>query len=509
MNLISESDSPTPQFPEDSGYPLYASAPITGSPSSKKVAFITLGCKLNQSETEGIADAFRLSGFSVEQTAHHADIVIVNTCAVTSKAEQKARRLLRFFLKSNQKASFVVSGCYAQLKKNEIENIETEDRTLSAAYPGEKRLFVLSGDKKARLIDIPRKLALGARLCEILSQAEERVGEGGQAEVLLEKNQIDERFAFHPTRFSFHSRAVLKIQDGCDNKCAYCAVRLARGKSVSLPASQALLRLKDIEEAGIAEVVLTGVNIGQYQDKELSENRPAYGSGLAALLRHLLEGTSSIALRLSSLDGDVFNDELFDVLSHPRIRPHFHLSIQSASEKILSAMGRSYSAEQILAVINRLRLIKNNPFIACDMISAFPGESAEEFEKTLSFCDKANFAWIHAFPFSPREGTEAYALPGKVSEREAALRVHELTRLAKDGRENYIKQSLGGKFRAIREEIKLQINGFFPALSENYLRLLIAVPENEKEPRCGEEFSCRITSLEGAPPRIDAFGVVL
>jgi threonylcarbamoyladenosine tRNA methylthiotransferase MtaB len=459
-----------------------------------KVAFVTLGCKLNQFETEGIAGAFKHSGWTITGDTKDADLIIINTCAVTSKAEQKARRLIRQCLKSNAKARVIVTGCYAQLNKAEIEALggerekgegRREEGEESEEQGAGSRVVVVSAREKALLLDWP--------VC----------GEDGVSP--RESEKIQPAFLFNPADFSFHSRAFLKIQDGCDNACAYCAVRLARGRSVSLDASEALARLRSLEEAGFNEAVLTGVNIAQY--------RAIDGGGLAALLATLLGGTKKIALRLSSLEPDIFDNALFEALRPPRIRPHFHLSVQSASEKILAAMGRRYTAGRLLDIIARLRTVKNDPFLACDIITGFPGESEAEFEKTLIFCEKADFAWIHAFPFSPRPNTAALALAGKVSERDAVLRVEKLTALAKNGRERYIGRNCGRIVSAIRTSGATSgangtkiIPDFIPALTENYLRAYIAPHGSGLCPENREEFLCKITAPQNGAPRIDVLG---
>jgi threonylcarbamoyladenosine tRNA methylthiotransferase MtaB len=425
------------------------------------VAFYTLGCKLNQTESEGIADAFRLAGFSVVKPSENPDIIIVNTCAVTSKAEQKARRMIRYFLKTEKKVKLIVSGCYAELNKTEIAALD------------KKRLFVVKGSSKAELLLLPRKLQNGISIENALPDDLN----SGNAE------RTTDTFGFNPSLFSFHSRASLKIQDGCNRACTYCAVHIARGKSVSLASSEILSRLRKIEDSGIDEAVLTGVNICQYNDGNLAE-----------LLCQLIDGTKRIKLRLSSLEPDYFfcndNIDFFKALSSDRIRPHFHISVQSASESILRSMGRCYSKEQLLQIIAKLRSVRDNPFISCDIITGFPGESDANFEETEKFCVEAQFAWIHAFPFSPRPGTKAFDFPSKVSERDAVRRVERLIQLAKQGQVDYNNSWIGKSVFAIREGD----NGdSFNALSENYLKLIIA--KKGKMPDNGKEFRCKITDF--------------
>jgi threonylcarbamoyladenosine tRNA methylthiotransferase MtaB len=263
-----------------------------------------------------------------------------------------------------------------------------------------------------------------------------------------------------------------------------------------------------LEAAGFGEAVLTGVNICQYRDGPL---------GLSGLLEYLLGETGHIALRVSSVEPEYISRDLVKVLGNPRIRPHFHLAIQSGSPGILKKMGRTYSPESIEEGINLLRSVKGDPFFACDIITGFPGETGGEFEKTYEFCRHMDFSWIHAFPYSPRPGTEAYHFKGQVCEREAVSRVKDLLDLARQGRRDYIRRWIGKKVDAVIEG-KSPYNGedkknspYVAALSDNYLRLLLPSGGTEPLPP-GGVVPCRIRTLDESRPdlsgtsRFDAFG---
>jgi threonylcarbamoyladenosine tRNA methylthiotransferase MtaB len=443
-------------------------------PLALRPTVVTLGCKLNQNESEGIAGAFREAG-ACPVGVKDANLVVVNTCAVTSKAEQKARRAIRSLLKANPMALFVLTGCYATLDGAALGRLDTGGR-----------VFVLEGARKAALLTLPQRLARGEALKDALSDI-------ARTQTL----STDSAFAFNTTRFLFHSRPSLKVEDGCDNACTFCAVRLARGKSASLAADEALRRLQMLEAAGAAEVVLTGVNIAEYRDAKVGT--------LAGLLRFLIEGTERVSLRLSSLDGDVFDDELFAVLGLPRVRPHFHLSIQSGSDVILKAMGRHYTAERLRSIIGRLREVKVDPFIACDMITGFPGETAADAAASEELCLWGDFAWVHGFRYSPRPGTLAAMLTGKVSEREADERLARLVALGRAGRQRYVTRHVGQRVLAVREATPTPA-GTFPATTENYLKVLVRPPAGEEPPRIGAEFALRLTSPNAPLERFDAEG---
>jgi threonylcarbamoyladenosine tRNA methylthiotransferase MtaB len=455
-------------------------------------AIQTLGCKLNQLESESIAEAFKNAGFSLE-AGPGADILVINTCSVTSKSDQKARRLIRKALMDNPGGCVVVTGCYAQLEAAAIAAL-VEPRP-----PGQpRRLFVLSGDRKTFLLDLPRLLRPGAgtdwpgtaalsRTLERLLGTETPSGGPDSVEPL-------DPFRFNAKDFSFHSRPFLKIQDGCDHACSYCAVTLARGPSRSLDAETLLARLRELEAAGHGEAVLAGVNINQYHSA---------GLNLGGVLEYLLAHTRTISLRLSSLEPDGMDEPLLRVLSRRRIRPHFHLSIQSGSRLILERMRRSYTPAMVETLVRRLRELREDPFLACDIIAGFPGETPAEFAETCDLCRRSNFAWIHAFPFSRRPGTVAWDFPHRVPEREAASRVESLVNLARQGRAAYIGAWTGKTVEAIVEAGGSGES--LTALSENYLKLRLPLPPDRRPLPPGTLIGCRILGAPApADPHFDA-----
>ena len=512
-------------------------------------SFYSLGCKLNQLESEAIADCFRREGFTfvpwdktgnpaaaesppAGQRADEGGIFVINTCTVTSMAEQKARRVIRKTLREHPHVCLLATGCYAQMDRAGLEALEDEvsggnDGGNGAprfnrppgAFHASGRLFVIPGEMKDRLLDLPAFLSKagvvpagdsgteGSALSGLLAAWLDSLRgvhapslQGGVVDSLSREHAAgrngdppgarDGSFRFRPERFSAHSRGFLKIQDGCDRRCAYCRVSLARGKSRSLPAEDALKELRSLEERGFTEVVITGVNISQYRDSHGTE-APL---GLPELLILLLEGTEKIRLRLSSIEPEAVTDGLIHVLENPRIRPHFHLSLQSGSAEILSKMGRPYGPSDIEKAVERLRSVKEDPFLACDIIAGFPGETEEEFEKTFALCIASGFAWIHAFPFSGRPGTAACDFPRKVSERDAVYRVERLTELARRFRRDYIGRWEGKEVEAVVEAGKGLPKGFAAGVSENYLKLLIACDGEAlaEKPAPGALLRCRI-----------------
>jgi len=427
----------------------------------------TLGCKLNQLESEAITSAFLRSGFVLTDGSAAPSLIVINTCTVTSKADQKARRVIRKALRDYPDSCVIVTGCYAQLNQTDLYKLDT-------VRGG--RLFVLKGMEKVGVLELPDYLNKKKDIAGALKRLRENEKTAGSEQKNGEG--LIGAFQFSPERFSSHTRSFLKIQDGCDKHCTYCRIRLARGPCVSLDADEVLDRLCILEKSH-SEAVLTGVNISQYYDKPRDVN-------LASLLEHLLSGTEKIALRLSSLAPDSIDENFTAVLSHKRIRPHFHLSIQSGSKKTLEKMGRSYNVQTVEKAASLLRRAKDDPFLACDIITGFPGETNADFEETLELCKKLDFAWIHVFPYSKRPGTPACSFSGAVMESEITRRVQILTNLARQGRADYVRRRLG-------KEVDVLVEKGNPCrgVSENYLKLLVHY-KGEKAPPPGSVLRCKI-----------------
>ena len=470
---------------------------------------LTLGCKLNQLESESVTDVFIKAGYSQFLTPNSRlppTIIVINTCTVTSKADQKARRVIRKALRDYPDACIIVTGCYAQLNKDDILKLSDE-----------KRLYVVNKDK---ILDYINNAF--SSLCVSAPLRDDNDDPANQRfdAPLRDDNGI---FQFNPKHFSAHTRSFLKIQDGCDKHCTYCKIRLARGKSVSLEAEEVLSRLRILEQ-NHAEAVLTGVNISQYIDFEFfnhelipsvctrTEEEKVFG--LTELLDYLLSGTEKIAIRLSSLAPEIVDEKLCAVLSHPRIRPHFHLSIQSCSEKILTQMGRNYNAKIIERAVSLLRKAKDDPFLACDIITGFPGETDTEFEETFSLCEKLDFAWIHVFPYSKREGTPAFSFSNNVHGSDVTKRVERLTELAEKGKARYVERWIGKEVEVLIEKEKNfttnhtnkhEHNIFCYGTSENYLKALVRC-NGKKTPSPGDVVICRLTE-KGDGKNVDVRGV--
>jgi len=429
------------------------------------VSVYTLGCKLNQCESEAIADAFAAEGFSVVAGDALADLYIVNTCTVTSKAEQKARRMIRKYATEGQRPTVVVTGCYAQMERSAIEALA-------------ERVVVVSLDRKSSLLGLPA--FLGTRLVAGIDVLEAVRSYAAQHESGGERDA----FAYDAATFSYHSRAFLKIQDGCDNTCAYCRVTLARGAAVSLAADEVVQRALALEAQGYPEIVLTGVNITAYN---------AAGIGLGALLQRLCVAMGpTMRLRLSSLEPDRLDDELLAAVADSRIQPHFHIPVQSASDVVLDRCNRHYTAAMLAEAIAHVRRVKNDPFIAADIITGLPGETDLEFEQTFDFIKQHDIAQLHVFPYSPRPGTAMFHAIDRVPESVRDARAQRLRNLSAVQTQRYVQRQIGTTCEVMLEE---HSGGQWFGLTGNYLRVrCLGVP-----PAAVSGMRATVTLEEGGP----------
>ena len=418
-----------------------------------KVYVYTLGCRLNQCESEAIADSFSKSGFDVVKDYEEAEIIVVNTCTVTSKAEQKARRMIRLFSASGKVV--IATGCYAEVNREEVESLGDN-------------IVIFSLGEKASILTLPEHI-------------ERMVLAGMDTLDAVKSFKKSERsvFSFDAHSFSYHSRAYLKIQDGCDNSCGYCRTTIARGKSVFLEPEIVVERVKKLEEEGFHEIMLTGVNLTNYDHD---------GEGLGGVMEKILSVVGpDIRLRLSSMAPDHVDDRLLDAIADYRVFPHFHIPIQSASDHVLKIVGRKYSISHVEYIIERLREIKDDPFIACDVIAGLPGEGEEDWRMTYDFLSKNDFAAMHVFPYSSRPGTPLYNTKLRVEERVRDERALELRKLSERKSREYLERQKGKVVEIIAEK-----NG--EGTTGNYLKAKIIAPQ-DLEIKEGGLYKGKITSI--------------
>ena len=403
---------------------------------NKKAAFITLGCKLNFAESSTFARQFAAEGYEEVPPGADVDIVVVNTCSVTEHADKKCRNLIRRLRKTAPGATIAVTGCYAQLKAEEILAIEGVD-------------LVVGADRKGDLV----KLTLAA----------DRGKHGFSC-------RIDAVERFFPAYSSGErTRSFLKVQDGCDYHCAYCTVPLARGRSRNLPIADIVAQAQQIAAQGIVEVVLTGVNTGDFGKTT--------GESFLDLLKALDATTGIGRYRISSIEPNLLTEEILRwIASGTKILPHFHIPIQSGCNRTLKDMHRRYTAEQFEAKIALIRDILEKPeerftrvFLGIDVIVGFPGETDEDFEETYRLLERVRPAFLHIFPYSRRAGTPAAARPDQVQESVKTERAARLQALSDRLHAEFTAANQGRTARVLFESTMK--GGKMFGYTENYLRV--------------------------------------
>ena len=404
---------------------------------TKRIAFITLGCKLNYAETSSYERALLKEGcFEAVPWSEGADVFLVNTCSVTEHSDKKSRNIIRKLHKISPEADIVVTGCYAQLKRAEIEAIE-----------GVKKVF--GAEEKSLIVPYIR---------------------GISSEEQAQQDEIGRRITFFPAFSSGErTRSFLKVQDGCDYKCAYCTVPYARGESRNIPIAEITPQAEQIAEQGIVEIVLTGVNTGDF-GKSTGEN-------FFDLIRALDRVQGIERYRISSIEPNLLTEEMLDWMARDtnKFLPHFHIPLQSGSDTILSQMGRRYDTAAFASKIAYIRKALEGPgrlpvFIGIDVIVGFPGETDELFMETYNFLkDVVKPSFIHIFPYSRRAGTPAAERRDQVQDSIKTRRVQALEELSAKLHSEFIAANKGLKSKVLFESTDR--NGMMSGYTENYIRI--------------------------------------
>ena len=411
-------------------------------PTPQTVAFYTLGCKLNFSETSAIGRQFEERGFAKVPFAAGADLYVINTCSVTDHADRKCRKVVQQALKHNPLAYVAIVGCYAQLKPQEIANIPGVSAVLGAA-------------EKFRLVDI---------LADF-----ERPEAGQPAHV--HASPISAATEFVPAHsFGERTRTFLKVQDGCDYSCSFCTIPLARGGSRSGSVQSVLDRAETLAEAGVQEVVLTGVNLGDFGlQGPARERRETFTDLVLALDRH----SRIPRYRISSCEPNLLTDDILTtVAASRRFMPHFHIPLQSGSDKILGLMRRRYRRDLYAQRVARIRELMPHACIGVDVIVGFPGETAADFLDTYHFLNELSISYLHVFPYSERADTLAPTLPGRVPERLRQERVTQLRSLSEKKKRSFYAQHVGLETEVLFED-DLGPDGRLEGFTPNYIRVAV------------------------------------
>ena len=408
----------------------------------RTVAFYTLGCKLNYSETSSIARLFEDAGYGEVKFQEGADIYVINTCSVTDFADRKCRKVVRQALKKNAQAFIVVIGCYAQLKPEEIANIPGVDLVLGAA-------------EKFRLLDY----------IDDLSKAP---GKG-----MVKAGEVREANEFvHAFSFGDRTRSFLKVQDGCNYKCTFCTIPLARGASRSNTVESVVENARKIAEMGVQEIVLTGVNIGDFGNgtEVIEGTRPRKEAMFVDLIRELDQVEGIARFRISSIEPNLCTDEIIEfVAQSERFVPHLHMPLQSGNNKQLREMRRRYKRELYAERVAKIKELMPHACIGVDVIVGFPGETEEDFLETYRFINELDVSYLHVFTYSERPNTSAFERTDHVEVGERRRRNKMLTILSDKKRRHFYEQFLGQTREVLFEEHK--VDGLMSGYTDNYIRI--------------------------------------
>jgi threonylcarbamoyladenosine tRNA methylthiotransferase MtaB len=395
------------------------------------VSFHTLGCKLNFSESSTIAREFERGGYLRVEPSEPTDVAVINSCSVTEHADKKCRNIIRKIHRRNPNAIIAVTGCYAQLKPNDIAKIEGVDIVLSNND---------KGDLYKRVVELQNRGNVEVYSCSV---------EG-----------LTRFFAAYSS--GDRTRSFLKVQDGCDYKCAYCTIHYARGSSRNMPIADIVEEAKEIAAAGQKEIVITGINTGDFGRTT--------GEKFIDLLRALDEVEGIERYRISSIEPNLITDEIIEFCAQsPKFMPHFHIPLQSGSTKLLGMMRRRYTAERYKERIARIRSLMPDTFLGVDVIVGFPGEGEEEFMETYNLLKEVGASFLHIFPFSERPGTPAVDMPNKVQSSISTERVSRLEELSNELHRTFSDRYIGTEREVLFESTDR--SGRMYGYTDNYLRV--------------------------------------
>ena len=402
----------------------------------KKVSFKTLGCRLNQYETDALVTRFHQAGYQVVDYTSPADITVINTCTVTNQSDQKSRNTINQAARKNPAGMVVVTGCMANNHKEKLE-------------ANEKITYVVDNERKSQIVSL--------------------VDAHFKGEVVHPESWAGDVFGFETVDKSLHTRTSIKVQDGCDNFCTYCIVPSVRGRAVSRPLEEILENIRRVVDNGFKEVVITGVNIGRYESEQYNLERA---------IEKMVELPGDFRIRISSMEPDGFGPDFHKVFEHPKMAPHLHLCIQSGSDPILKKMRRMYSTRSFMNIIENFRKEIPDFNFTTDVIVGFPGETELDFEDTLRVVKEARFSHVHTFRYSRRKGTRADRLEDQLEEKIKAERSEVIRQISEENRLNYMDSMLGKTQRVLIEKVNSE--GLARGYGEHYLPLQFSTPDRSQ-----------------------------
>ena len=437
-----------------------------------KVAFHTLGCKVNQYETEAIKEAFVSRGAEIVDEDEPADVYVVNTCTVTNMADRKSRQYIRRMKSVAPGAVMVVTGCYAQVAEEELKKMLEVD-------------MIIGNGLKSEIAD---------RVYEYIDKLPDPYPEVH----LLGYDELTryEDMGIVTSDESSMCRAYIKIEEGCNRFCSYCLIPYARGRVRSRRPEDVVSEASALIDKGYKEIILTGINTALYGTEpefEFERGPDEEGlSGLETIIKRIDSLDGDFRIRLSSLEPTVVDaDDVKKLLGYEKLCHHLHLSVQSGSNSVLKAMNRHYDREDYLGIVKALREFDPLYGITTDIIVGFPGESEADFKDSLDIVRQAEFGRVHAFRYSPREGTKGAKLGGRLSGEISAARASELEQIAVGAAKEFNEKNFSASHRVLAEE---EQDGFITGYTDNYIRVYIDVKNNPEPPRLGA--FCRVELTE-------------
>jgi threonylcarbamoyladenosine tRNA methylthiotransferase MtaB len=427
----------------------------------QKVAVATLGCKVNQFESASFISGFREQGCELVSVSEQADILVVNTCAVTARAGQQSRQLIRRLRRDNPNARLLVTGCYAQLTADELPEL-IADSSLIVIGNADKHLLV------------------GTAL-----------EEDGNFPPFRDIEKVEEICPLPVRRFSGRTRAYLRIQDGCNNFCSYCIVPYTRGRCRSLPLADVLAQVEIFVEEGYQELVVTGINVGKY-GLDLAE-----GENIYSLLEILCRRFPTLRIRLSSLEPTEVNERLLEIMTEfTNFMPHLHIPLQSGDNGVLARMRRKYTTEIFAEVVERVHAVLPHAAVGCDILAGFPGENEQAADNSVAFLAGLPITYLHIFPYSLRPGTAAAKFADQVPGPVKEARVVRLQQLDGQKKAAFYQRHCGTEQRVLLEGIDKQ-TGLLKGFSENYIPVRCQGAAPSAEISTGTVVSVRLVEVRG------------
>lgn len=430
---------------------------------NKTVALITLGCKVNIAETEGMKLLFQKAGYRIVPEDQFADVYVVNTCTVTSMGDKKSRQMLRRVHSLNPSAIVAAVGCFAQVSPEEAAKVEGVS-------------LVLGNNMKHRIVELV-----------------ENIRNKEKSQYVFERKLLSEYEELPVETYDGHTRAFLKVQDGCDQFCSYCIIPYARGPIRSRDINEVIKEAKSFAINGFKEVVLTGIHLTSYYDERNSK-------GLAELIKEIHEVEGIKRIRLGSLEPMFLtSDFIGEIKKLPKLCPHFHLSLQSGCTETLKRMNRKYAPEEYRNIVSLIREKIPDVTFTTDVMVGFPGETEEDFEKSYAFCRETGFLWMHVFKYSPRKGTPAYKFQDQIDSKTKEARSKRMIELAKQMRHKAFESFIGRKTDVLLEKPVEGSSGDMEGLTPNYIPVKVKI----RSQKTGEIINIRLVSCEGEYMRGD------